>query len=175
MNRPLTQLIVWIVAFIIALGAYAYWYYMLTVATGQVTALAAQVNQRSADETTAGEAVDELKQLSASAGDIQNYFVVPDNIVAFLESQQSLGTSLGAQVSVVSVTATQNPRPHLDLALTVSGSYAAVMRTVGAIEFSPYDITVNSLNLSTTNTGPTQGWSAAMALSVGTVATSTKP
>ncbi|HVW71540.1 MAG TPA: hypothetical protein VHB93_00085 [Candidatus Paceibacterota bacterium] len=171
MNRTLLRLFIWILVFLAAVGAYAYWYYLLTAADAEVATLAQQVNQRSIDETSAEQAADELAQLSDAGSDIKGYFVVPDNIVSFLEQQQSLGTSLGAQMSVVSVTANPNPHPHLDLALTISGSFAAVMRTVGAIEFSPYDITVSSLNLSTTNTDTAGGWTAAMALSVGTAST----
>lgn len=177
MNRTLLRLVIWVLIFVVAVGAYAYWYYLLTAADAEVATLAQQVNQRSVDETSAEQAADELSQLSGAESDIQGYFVVPDNVVSFLEEQQTLGTSLGAQMSVVSVTANPNPHPHLDLALTISGSFVAVMRTVGAIEFSPYDITVSSLNLSTTNTDTSSGWTAAMALSVGTASstTSNKP
>jgi hypothetical protein len=172
MNRPLYQLVLWIVIFAIALGAYAYWYSMLTAATTAVAQLVEEVNSRTQDEASSAHAANELAQLAPAARDIQNYSVLPDTIVTFLEDQQSLGRSLGAAISVVSVTANPNPRPHLDLALAISGSFAAVMRTVGAIEYSPYDITVHSLNLSTTNTTATPGWTAAMTLSVGTASSS---
>jgi hypothetical protein len=68
--------------------------------------------------------------------------------VQFINDIESRGSKLGATVSVSSVSAgDSSAHASLSLALSVSGSFDAVMRTMGAIEFAPYDIRVENLSL----------------------------
>jgi hypothetical protein len=163
-----THLSIAALVFMASVGAYAYWYHMLAEANAKVADLSAQIAAAEAAQISSQNAAAELADLKGAQSDIEGYFVVSDNVVGFLEALQSLGRSLGTTVTVASVNAVQSPRPHIDLSLTASGSFAAVMRTVGAIEYSPYDITVNTLNLSTTNSDDASHWTAAFTLSVGT-------
>lgn len=174
MKHVLTQLTLSGVLFLVALGGYAYWYHVLGEVNAQVAELSAAADAKAANAATSDLAAGELAARAAAANDIQAYFVASGNVVGFLEALQSLGSGLGAGVSVVSVTANASPRAHLDLALSVSGTFAAVMRAAGAIEYAPYDVTMKTLTLSTSSVDPNAPWTAAMTLSVGT-ASSTPP
>ena len=86
-----------------------------------------------------------------------------------------------------------SPYGHLNLSVSITGTFDAVSKTVGAIEYQPYNTSLTSLSLSTTanpgDTGTTTAttsqpvWNAAVVFSVGaittvatsTVATSTTP
>lgn len=169
MNKAtLTKLIIAAVCLTVSLCAYMYWYHLLTVANAHVAELDSEIVAQNALTMSSASAESELENLAGARSDIEGYFVVTDNIVSFLEALQSLGKRLGTDITVASVTAGSTPRPHIDLALTATGSFAAVMRTVGAIEFSPYDISVSTLTLSTVTTDQKATWTAALTLVVGT-------
>ncbi len=171
MNRVYFHLIFATTLFIVALICYAFWYGALGALSFEVAALSSEVTAKNQSAAQALVAEDELAKLSAEENIIHGYFVSTADIVSFLEGLQTLGSFAGAKVSVVSVSANPSPRPHLDLALKVSGSFDAVMRAVGAIEYSAHDIQVTTLTLDTvTSLDPKipSGWAAALVLQVGT-------
>ena len=67
-------------------------------------------------------------------------------MVAFIDTLEGRGRSLGATVNVLSVsTGGDSAHPTLELTLSIKGSFDAVMRTVGSIEYAPYAISISSL------------------------------
>jgi hypothetical protein len=91
---------------------------------------------------------------------------------------QSTGTYLKSNVQVVSVSATPGtPTGVLDLSLKIDGTFDSVARTLGAIEYGPYDITITSLTFDTNPSSVTATtepqWSAAATYTVGTINTPT--
>jgi len=175
MSKTYFQLISAAALFAIVLGGYAAWYHALGSVNNELSDLSAKVAAQNQSAAQAVAAEGELAKLSAEEGVIHGYFVSTSDVVSFLEALQKTGSSLGAKVSVTSVAANPAPRPHLDLALTISGSFDAVMRTVGAIEYGPHDITVKTLTVD--SAAPADGsasaaWTAALALQVGTASSS---
>lgn len=80
---------------------------------------------------------------------VQSYFVPESSVVAFIDSLEMRGKAQGAVVKVVSVSTTGTvAQPTLSLSLSVSGTFDAVMRTVGTIEYAPYALSVSALSVS---------------------------
>ncbi len=127
---------------------------------------------------------------------INRYIVTNVSVVKFLNVFEAIGRAAGTAVSIISVSKeTQKGKPVYAISVSVQGSFAAVMNTVGAIETMPYYITTHMVSLSN---APLPGmgssdmksspWSASMTLTVAatdvvatttvqtaTVATSTAP
>jgi Tfp pilus assembly protein PilO len=92
------------------------------------------------------------------------------DIVAFLESLEKMGKTQGASVEVLSVTGGKgNPTERLVLSLKVTGSFDAVARTIGRIEYGPYDTQVMTLTLDNgvSEEGGGEKWTAAAVVSFG--------
>ncbi|MBU2103516.1 hypothetical protein KKD95_00690, partial [Patescibacteria group bacterium] len=90
------------------------------------------------------------------------------------------GKGLGATVSVASVSAeTTTTRPHLKLSLKITGSFDSVLRTLGAIEYGPYDSQLLTTTFDTPKVSdPTLDaeWTATTAFVIGMrTASSTEP
>ncbi len=170
--------------FLIGLAAYLFVYVDVQSESAKAAGLAAEIQDKSQTSTRVSQAKSELAQLAPQEASINQYFVSPTDIVPFLEQFGKTGDFLGAKVDVVSVSATPGkPYGTLSLSVKITGSFEAVMRTLGSIEYGPYDITTNSVTLSssvTPNSGstPTTGkpvWTATLTLTIGTQASVDKP
>lgn len=79
---------------------------------------------------------------------IQNYFVPETGVVAFIDSLETHGKEQEAVVSVLSVSKSgTTARPTLALSITIKGTFDAVMRTAGSIEFMPYDVSIIAFDM----------------------------
>jgi Tfp pilus assembly protein PilO len=162
---------------------YGVCYAMVSAESAQASTLANQISSQNNAATELVKAKSETMQLSTQQATIDQYFVSTNNIVPFLEQLQSIGKYLGSDVEVSSVAATPGtPYGEITLALTINGSFTAVARTIGAIEYQPYNVTLTSLTLSAVPGGDSTAssspaWTAAAAFTVGaetgTPATST--
>ncbi|MFZ1987882.1 MAG: hypothetical protein WAV21_02525 [Minisyncoccia bacterium] len=173
MKNPIIHLLVAGALFVCVLLGYVGAYTLLTNASLKDTDLAKRLVEKTENASAVAEASTLLANVSAEQANVDRYLVSSREIVPFLEQFQRTGKILGSVVTVVSVSENASPRPHLNLALKVEGSFEGVLHTVGAIEYAPYDITVTTLTLSTSAGPDVAPWSAAMALSVGAKATST--
>lgn len=183
MSRSLISLAIALVLLVAAGGMYAFAYLRLESDTVKAAKLEQQVESKSAALEQLARTHSALSGLPAQETTIEQYFVGKQEIVPFLESLQSTGRPLGATVDVLSVgDATPGSHPRLSLSLTITGSFDAVMRTLGAIENGPYDgeLTNVTVDSSTSNDTKVPGrlWTASAILSVGTkqgTTTTTKP
>lgn len=117
-----------------------------------------------------------LADLSSDESAVGAYFVSEAGIVDFIDGLEKRGRAQGVAVAVRSVSASKDAvHPALDLSLSFTGPFDAVMRTVGAIEYAPYDITVDALSVAHGDTGTSSAWSADLDLTVGTIASTTAP
>jgi hypothetical protein len=106
--------------------------------------------------------------LAALAGDedaVRGYFVPQTGVVAFIDDLQSRGQALGTQITIDSVSADAE-KAVITLSATIEGPFDAVMRTVGSIEYAPYDVSVTELSVMF---GGKDVWTAHLMLSVGSV------
>lgn len=148
--RPIfVQLILAFVVCAIAIAGYLFWYVAVAVQSASVTALQSRIDAKT---DTVSRMVASRAALADMAGDevaVRNYFVSDTGIVAFIDGLEALGRAVGSTtVNVLSVsTASTGARPAFKFALSIKGKFDGVMRTVGAIEYAPYAISVSSLSV----------------------------
>jgi len=154
---------------LVAVGVgYVLWYGTVSAQSVRVADLQAQITAKKSSLVRAASIRAALGSLSNEEAATRQYFVSENTLVSFISSLQRQGQQLGGLVTVKSVSAdTHGARPTLTLALTVDGTFDSVLRTVGAIEYAPYDIQVTGLSLQ--NQGK-NAWEAALSITVGSVA-----
>ena len=179
-RSPFTNLLLSLVLVAAASGAYAYWYGVLSSASAEAADLTSRITGKSEDAARIAAAKTTLTMLAPQEESIRNYFIFTDDIVPFLERLEATGKSLGAEVSVVSVSAGTGPgHEHLLIAMKIVGTFDAVFRTLGAIEYGPRDIVMTNLALENVSKETTE-WEAAVTFAIGTristrTATTTDP
>jgi hypothetical protein len=134
--------------------AYGFWYHTVIHESARLAVLTERVDARgnNTQQSIASKAA--LHALFSNEEAIAGYFLSADDVVSFLERLEKIGQSLGSTVSVASVSNTPavaadgSALPdRLVLSLTIKGSFEGVMKTVGAIEYGPYDISITNLTL----------------------------
>jgi hypothetical protein len=174
--RTLIHPLLMIAVLAVACSAYGAWYARVGKESAIAVELAKQIQEAKQNSTRAEEARRELERATADEAAIQGYFVSTADVVSFLESLQGIGSRLGTKVTVVSVSSVPSkPHAQLQLSLTIAGSFDAVGRTLGAIEYQPYDTVIQNLTLDTPVGEATAGkkaqWTAAVTMLVGTIDT----
>lgn len=169
MKHPFTQLMFAVGTLVIAAVAYGIWYGTVVSASARDATLAAQISDESDAAARAAAAERSLAALGPQEAAIDGHFVATTDIVSFLEKLQEAASAVGASANVGSVSEGDSPRPHLTIAMTVTGSFDAVMRALGVIEYGPYDIETTQASLtSSSNSNGGATWTASLSLSVGT-------
>lgn len=133
--------------------------------------LVAQLEQTIQTQTEAtsrmSSARNALAELNDSEAQIASYFVQEAEVVNFITDMEGQGKALGTLVRVSSVEKVETEsHPTLSVSLIVTGSFDAVMRTVGAIEYAPYHLSVTKFSL-TKNEENT--WQANLEIYIGSV------
>ncbi|MES2931755.1 MAG: hypothetical protein V4682_03625 [Patescibacteria group bacterium] len=166
----LIQLAIALVIFAGVLGAYGFWYSLVGKSSVEAAALTEEIRTKSQDSARVAAAKVALESLAEDEAAMRAYLVREQDIVPFLGTLEDTGATLGSSVQVVSVSAeSKGERSQLLLSLKITGSFDAVLRTLGAIEYGPYDIAIQSV---TFDTAPVEGaasaWTAAATFSLGT-------
>jgi len=150
-------------------GGQWFWY---TTVSAKSAAVAGLQEQIVAKTETMGRIASARAALSEIIGDettVQSYFVPENGVVGFIDTLETKGKTQGSLVEIASVSKGEDlTKPTLVLSLTISGTFDAVMRTVGAIEYAPYAVTVSQFSILQEEKG---GWRADMKISVGSVKT----
>lgn len=164
-----------VVGAVLALGiGYLFWYGAVSSKSAEVASLQEQITSTTETVSRIASTKAALARLAVDEAKVQGYFVSESGVVAFINALQAIGTSQQSTVTVTSVsTGGTKARPALTFELGVDGPFDAVMRTVGAVEYAPYAITVTGLAV---REDATNKWHADLGLSVGSItATTTKP
>lgn len=110
-----------------------------------------------------------LEEISKEEVFIQNFFVSEEDIATFIDDLELRGRNQGAVVTVSSIVKGGASAPAtLGITLTVKGTFDAVMRTVGSIEYAPYNLSVSSLVIAQDEE---KSWHADLKMTVGSVPT----
>lgn len=164
--------------FLAALAAYSAWYAYVGKESASALSLANDIQAKQQSAARVQESKTALDRALSDEASIKGYFVNTSDVVPFLESLQNTGAKFGAKVEVVSVSS-EPAKPHavLALSLSITGPFDSVMRTLGAIEYQPYDTTTTNLTLDTTDgaKGAARQWTAAVTVRVGTIDTPALP
>lgn len=159
---PTKQLILAALICLFALGGVGYWYYSITTMS---TRLAGVEEELRTQRTQASGMPSDATRLASEEAFVAQYFVHEDNVPAFINVLEARVRAQGAQISIASVAkGGTGPETALALAVTVTGTFEQVMRTVGAIEYLPYATKLTSVNVVY---DPANKWRADVKLSVG--------
>jgi len=170
MKSSFTHLIVAVVLCAAALVGYGMWYAAITTTSTAVVELQNQIDAKNETASRITVARSALSEIASDEATVRSYFVSEASVVAFINDLESRGLSQGATVDVLSVSTSGTPaHPALGLTLTIRGSFDAVMRTVGTIEYAPYNISISQFSL---GQGDQKDWHADFKLLVGSVSTS---
>ena len=108
-----------------------------------------------------------LAEVAADEVLFGEYFISEAGVAAFIDGLEARGTAQVAAVKVLSVAVDDTgTRRKLKLAISIEGTFDAVLRTLGSIEHAPYDLSVSTLSL-TRNGDERGGWRVDAKLTVG--------
>jgi hypothetical protein len=172
-NKSIIRLLGAAVLLVLVLAGYGFWYAIVSTESEQAGVLSAKIAEQNNAATKSAQAKSELTLLTSQGATIDQYFVQTNNLVPFLEQLQSLGKFLGSNVQVASVSAEPgSPYGQLNLSLGITGSFDAVVRAIGAIEYEPYNVSISSLSLNTSpnpdpNASTSPQWNVAAVFVIG--------
>lgn len=166
MNRALTHLMIALVLLALMLAAYVFVFLGIEKTRNQIAEVSGKMVQLEKDRERIREAQGALAALSANEARVTGYFLNEAAIVDFLEEVESAGDALGATVTVVAVNNERGAAPpRVSVSLRVTGSFDAVMRTIGVVEYGPYDGVITTVTMDDQGDG---AWGASVTYSVGT-------
>lgn len=173
MSRSLAQLLVALGVLAVVSGLYALWYYEVQREARKSGELQTQIQTTIESAVTAAETSDTLASLAADEAAIEGYRIKLADIVTFLERIEGTGRVLTSAVEVISVADKPGNDGRMLITVRVIGSFDAVLRTLGAIEYGPYDSKITNLTFDTPRNGG--AWTAVVALSVAVDGVAPKP
>ncbi|MDB5189145.1 MAG: hypothetical protein JWL82_102 [Parcubacteria group bacterium] len=179
-TRTLAPILIALVVLLISGGLYGLGYYRLAALNEKTKTLANEIGSKTFELARLARAHTALNSLSADEGTLTQYAIGKEEVVPFLGALQAVGKPLGATVEVLSVSDEKSgTHGRISLSLAIAGSFDAVMRTLGAIEYGAYDGVITNLSLDTGTSDAkvaTGGaWTAAAVFSVGTRSASSTP
>lgn len=176
MTRALLNLGLVSALFVILLAGYGIWYAAVQDMSARAASLSDEIAARQQDSENAASARRALDSIADDEASLASHFVSAGSVVPYLEGLEKTASSLGAAIDVGSVSAEDAPHPHLALALSIKGPFAAVMRTLGALEYGPVDVDVSQMTLDTVPSAEgSAAWTAAVTMSVGMEGAGTAP
>ncbi len=167
MNSSLSNLFIAIAVCIIAFIGYGVWYAAIAAKSAAVANLESRITEKTETASRIASARAALTKIAGDEDVVQSYFVSKTGVVAFIDDLEARGEAQGTVMDVLSVSTGGVPaRPTLILTLTIKGTFDAVMRTIGRIEYAPYDISIMALSL---RQSVSDNWHADLKLRVGSV------
>lgn len=173
MKSPVTQLVLSLILLTAVVAAYGVWYSIIQSKSSEVATLEQQIETNADTQTRVAAARASLAEIAQDEASIKSYFISEDDIASFNDQLESQRHAPGATVKVLSESKTgTGAQSALTFIVSVDGSFDAVMRTIGMIEFAPYAINVLGVTLSEGDKTK-GGWHADLTLLVSSIPTST--
>jgi len=167
MKTPLLHIIVWGLVCAAALSSFGYWYAVIAEKSLTVAELQGQIDGKIETANRISTARATLLEIAEDEAAVRNYFVPEAGVVAFINDLEKRARAQGATLKVLSVSAgVVAKQPVLILSLALEGGFDPVMRTLGAIEFAPYDLFISELTMGENGKGV---WNASIKITVGSV------
>jgi hypothetical protein len=167
MKSPFSLLVVAIVICILVLTGYGVWYSAISAKSADVADLQSSIDTKTETVNRIAATRATLAGIADDEATVQGYFVPETGVVAFINALEARGKEQGASISVLSVsTSGTSARPTLTLMLSIKGTFDEVMRTIGSIEYAPYDLSVSTLSIAQ---DATSVWHADLKLLIGSV------
>ena len=170
MRSSRTSLVLALVIFAAALSAYVGLRSLVTSAGAEVTRINKEVEAKNAAAAHLVSVRDRLEELAGVERAVNACFVPDTAVVAFIDELEARGRAVGAAVQINSVSgssADKTGHGALKITLSITGPFDAVVRTLGSIEYAPYDLVLTNLSLLS---DPSKGgWTANASFSVGSI------
>lgn len=167
MKSPLLHLVLAGLTCVALLAGYGIWYASVEAKSAAVANLDNQIATKTEIESRIISTRASLAEIAGDEATIQSYFVSETGVVAFIDYLDTQGKTLGTAVNVLSVsTSGTGAQSVFIFSLSITGTFDAVMRTIGAIEYAPYDLTIARLTL---HREAENEWYADLGLRVGSV------
>ena len=167
MTSPRIHFIGALLAGVLALTGYGFWYGVISEKSNEAIDLQNKITETSEAMSRIAATRAALVEISGDEAKVQNYFVPETDASAFIDAIEAYGLSQKAGVSVLSASVGgSSTEPALILPVTVTGTFDAVLRTVGAIEYAPYVISISTLSIQKNGNG---AWQANLTLVVSSV------
>jgi hypothetical protein len=166
MKSPLTHLFIALVLVLVLGAGYILWYAEVSKKSSAVAQLESQIVAANDNVGRIASANAALAEISGDEAKVKGYFVSESGVVPLITDLESLGAAQKAVIKVLSVsTAGSAAQSALVLDLSIRGTFDAVMRAMGAVEFAPYDVTLTRFSVQQDVTK--DAWHADLTLSVG--------
>ncbi|MFM2331114.1 MAG: hypothetical protein RLZZ26_621 [Candidatus Parcubacteria bacterium] len=169
MKSPFIHLIFWLLICAGVLIGYGVWYTTVTSKSAEVADLERQIVDKTQTSARAAATRTALAEIAGDETLVQSYFVSEAGVVPLIDDLQKRASSQSAEMKVLSVsTAGASAQGGTALLLTVSidGTFDAVMRTVGTVEYAPYDISISKFAI---HKVAKTSWHADLELTVGSI------
>lgn len=171
MKSPVIHILGALLVCAASLAGYAWWYGVISEKSAAVADLQNQIDAKTETKGRISAARAALAGVLGDEAAIQDYFVSETGVVAFIGTLEAEGKAQGAKVNVLSVSATgSSSRPSLTFLLSVRGTFDAVLRAIGAIEYAPYAVSLSALSVRRDAEG--SGWQASLTLVASSIAAS---
>jgi hypothetical protein len=165
MKSSVFTLVVVVLTAVAMLFAYGGWYARVAEKSREVVALENLIVRKSASAGRAPATRAELIAHEEAAEQLAAYRVAQTDIVSFITLLKGLAIGLGTSLDVLSVSSDgEKERPSLSLSLGIEGPFQNVMRTLGAIEYAPYELIFSSVTLA--SKGEKGSWRAEVRMKV---------
>lgn len=159
--RPYAFPAIALLAALCAAAGYAFLFSQVSALSEEAHALSSDIAAHTSTHAAALAARDALAELAEDEAFVMSRFVSSADIVPFLERLEGRGAPLGSEVRVVSVSDTA-AEGKVTVALSISGSFDAVVRTLGRIEHDAFAGASRNVALDASE----GAWTAAVTLDV---------
>ena len=167
MKSSLQHIIMWTCILAASIAGHGYWYAIIADKSTEVAFLRDQIDVKNEVAGRVAAARTALAEIAGDEAVVQSYFVPETEVVSFISNLEERARAQSASMKVLSVSVdSSSKQPSLVLSLSVSGTFDSVMRTVGAIEYAPYDLSISRLSLAKEEKNI---WNANVDLVVGSV------
>lgn len=148
MRSPLIHIIGSLLLLASVVAVYGVWYSVVSGKSQHVAEVQNKIEDAEKNANRIALARAALAEISDDEASVRSYFVPESGVVEFINGLEKLGTAQKSEVKVLSVsTAGSAAQPILTLSLSIHGTFDSVMRTVGAIEYAPFDLWVTRLSV----------------------------
>ena len=148
MKSSFSLILITVVTSVIAVVGCWKWYSIVADKSAFVVGLENQIVEKKEAASRVASAQSALKEIANDEKIIHNYFISDTNIVDFTNELKARGDAQGAKVNVLSVsTNASSTPPTFAISLEIKGTFEAVMRTIGVIEYAPYYLSISELSV----------------------------
>lgn len=148
MKSSFFHLLVWIFICAVVIIGQIFWYVVISNKSIAVADLQRQIDTKKETAERISSARTALAEIAGDESVVQSYFVPENGVVPFIENLETRVRAQSATMKVLSVSVGDaKKKPSLLFSVTVNGTFDSVMRSIGVIEYAPYDISVSKLSI----------------------------